>query len=216
MATPGQSGGEKKAESTPVPRPSLQTLSDLIFGLALSIGAIGLVARPQTDITNIMVSLSVFAFGFYLLVSVWYRYAAIMKVLPFETTTLVTLNMLLLFLVAIEPYLLNLIISGSQNANLAVLGPISQLYALDFGSIYVVLAYFLHQLSKEEKKLGRAKSVALNRKKMAFFLVVAGVFYLSIAPFFGGIVITYFTLRQLMWIAFLPIGLIFRLTGYLD
>ncbi len=203
--------GERQESS--IPRPSLQTLSDLIFGLALSIGAIGLLGQQIADVTQIIASLSIFAFGFLLLVSVWYRYASIMKVLPFETTSLVVLNLLLLFLVAVEPYLLNLTIIGSGNAVQNIRDPVSQLYAIDFGSIYFILAYFLHQLVVQEKKLGRAKygNYASTR---TFFLIVAAVFYLSVAPFFGSITITYFTLRQLLWLSFLPIGFAFRIAHW--
>ena len=131
--------GKDEEKTSPVPRPSLQTLSDLIFGLALPIGALVLLGQPPGDFLQIVVSLSVFAFGFYLLVTVWYRYASIMKILPFETTFLMTLNLLLLFLVAIEPYLLNIMVSGSSGVSPQSLsGPVSQLYAFVFGSIYII------------------------------------------------------------------------------
>ncbi len=211
-----QIGGKHgKASEENIPRPSLQTLSDLIFGLALSLGAISLFGQQPTDYVQIIVSLSIFGFGFFLLVSVWYRYASIMKVLPFETSSLVVLNLLLLFMVAIEPYLLNITISTSESGLLTTKNLISQLYAIDFGSIYAVLAYFMSQLAMQEKKLGRSKNVGRYEGSRTFFLLVAAVFYISIVPYFGSISISYFSLRQVLWLSFLPIGLAFRLAGRL-
>ena len=206
--------GDEKGLATP--RPSLQTLSDLIFGLALSIGALSLIGQQLTDFSQILVSLSFFALGFYLLVSVWYRYASIMKVLPFETSSLVILNMLLLFLVAIEPYLLNVSTSATQNTVQAIRNPVSQLYAIDFGSIYIILAYFLLQLIHQERKPHNENSLRRYKENLAFSLVLASVFFISALPFFETGGISYFNLRQLMWIALLPIGVVFRLVQWLN
>ena len=205
---------EESASS--VPRLSLQTLSDLIFGLALSIGALVLLGQPPADYIQIVTSLSVFAFGFYLLVTVWYRYASIIRLLPFETTWLHTLNLLLLFLVAIEPYLLNIMVSGSSGVSpQSIEGPVSQLYAFDFGSIYVIFAYFMHELVIQENEIHWSKRIEHYANRLVFFLIVAAAFYISIVPFFGGVNISYFNLRQLMWLSFLPIGIVFRVAGWL-
>jgi len=205
----------EKDESSSIPRPSLHTLSDLIFGLALSIGAISLLGQQQADFSQVVISLSFFGFGFYLLVSVWYRHASIMKVLPFETTSLVIVNIVLLFLVSIEPYLLNYSISLSANLSQSIRNPITQLYEIDFGSIYVILAYLLQQLIKQEKKLGRTKYISYYKNIMTLSLVVAAMFYISTLPYFGTINFSYFNLRQIIWISALPIGLIYRVVALL-
>ncbi|HZW57483.1 MAG TPA: hypothetical protein VFF30_14440 [Nitrososphaerales archaeon] len=48
-----------------------------------------------------------------------------------------------------------------------------------------------------------------------FFLVGAATFYISVAPYFGDVSISYFTLRQLVWLSFLPIGFAFRIAKWL-
>ncbi len=88
-----------------------------------------------------------------------------MKNLPFEMSALLALNFLLLFLVAIEPYLLNLSIYSSESALLTVRNPVTQLYAIDFGSIYLILAYFMHQLTVQEKNLGRVEHTWLRTRQ---------------------------------------------------
>jgi hypothetical protein len=52
------------------PRPRLQTLSDLIFGLALSIGALALIGRQPTDFGVVVASLLFYSFSFVVLVGV--------------------------------------------------------------------------------------------------------------------------------------------------
>jgi len=112
----------------------------LIFGLALSIGAIVLIGRQPEDAFQVLFFLGIFGFGFLILITVWYRYSTIMSSLLLETSSLIIINMLLLFLVTVEPYLLNLIFLSS---NLSVLGNlVSNLYALDLGTIFLILTYF--------------------------------------------------------------------------
>ncbi|HLN89291.1 MAG TPA: TMEM175 family protein, partial [Candidatus Binatia bacterium] len=97
------------SEAQPVfkPRPRIQTLSDLIFGLALSIGALALIGQQHATFEAIVTSLFFYSFSFLVLVSVWRSYSIILSVLPVETELLTNLNILLLFIVSIEPYLFN-------------------------------------------------------------------------------------------------------------
>ena len=48
-----------------VPRPRIEGLSDLIFGLALSIGAIQLVGNAPKTQGQLLEALTAFAFGFF-------------------------------------------------------------------------------------------------------------------------------------------------------
>jgi len=135
-----------------------------------------------------------------------------MKLLPLETSSLVVLNLVLLFLAAIEPYLLNLLIFGSNIAAPQSLStPVSQLYALDFGSMNLILAYFIHQLIVQDKKMHRLKHIGRYVTQRAFLLVLVAVFYTSILPFFSSSAVDDVTVRQLIWLSFLPISLIFRI-----
>ena len=99
----------QSTKSGAVPRPRIQTLSDLIFGLALSIGAIALLSQKPTDLFELGSLLLSFGFSFLILASIWLRYTRIMSALPLQTGRMIGANMLLLFLVSVEPYLFNLI-----------------------------------------------------------------------------------------------------------
>src|SRR3989441_11855237 len=68
------------------PRPRLETLSDLIYGLSLSIGAISLVitnnqASTASDINRNILE---FLFVFLILITSWIIYTSDMSVLPLE------------------------------------------------------------------------------------------------------------------------------------
>src|SRR6266705_5184687 len=56
------------------PKPRIESLSDLIFGLALSIGALALIAQPVLTAGDLLRDLLDFAFGFIVLIVVWVRY----------------------------------------------------------------------------------------------------------------------------------------------
>ena|SRR5437660_168499 len=141
----------RPGEALQHPRPRIQSLSDLIFGLALSIGALNLIASKPPDTPALLGNIATFGFSFLVLILVWFRYTEIMSVLPVETTRTRALNTIMLFLVAIEPYLfnqlsfgLNMVASSTLSQNDA-----SAVYALDIGLIWAILVCFTHILSIE-------------------------------------------------------------------
>jgi len=92
----------------------IESLSDLIFGLALSIGALTLIGQPPSDFQALVLSIAFYAFSFLILISVWYSYTRTMALLRVETDRLVSFNILLLFLVSIEPFLFNQLINFTK------------------------------------------------------------------------------------------------------
>src|SRR2546430_3384027 len=87
------------------PRPRLETLSDLIYGLSLSIGAISLVITnsQSSSASDINRNILEFLFVFLILITSWIIYTSDMSVLPIETRLVTFLNVVLLILVAIIP-----------------------------------------------------------------------------------------------------------------
>ncbi len=106
------SASSRAEEQVQRPRPRIQSLSDLIFGLALSIGALNLIANKPPDTPALFGNIASFGFSFLILIFVWFRYTELVSVLPVETTGTRALNTIMLFLVAIEPYLFNQISFG--------------------------------------------------------------------------------------------------------
>jgi uncharacterized membrane protein len=189
----------------PIPRPRIQTLSDMIFGLALSIGAFALLTLKPSDITEVVYSLISFGFAFLVLALVWLRYSRIMSVLPIESSGIIAANMILLFLVSVEPYLFNLLFYSAYTPSISSpldSGATTTLYALDMGALMAILAYFLHELTVEEKQL-IPKELLRSYKMMMYLTVInAVVFLVSTLPTFWNIIIIQSPvtpLRYLLW-----------------
>src|SRR5712664_3421532 len=126
------------------PRPRLETLSDLIYGLSLSIGAISLVitnnqASTASDINRNILE---FLFVFLILITSWIIYTSDMSVLPIETRLVTFLNVVLLVLVAIIPYLFDQVVSLSNSSDVQSYASI--LFNLDFAGTIVIMGIFAH------------------------------------------------------------------------
>lgn len=143
-------GSQRRRLSETIPRPRIQALSDLIFGLALSIGAITLLTQRPSNVIDLAISLGGFGWAFFILALVWFRYTRVMSVLPVETGRMMVANMLLLFLVSVEPYLYNLIpVSFVPLPGQLDSGITTALYAADMGSMFLIIAYFTHEITIE-------------------------------------------------------------------
>ncbi|HVH15789.1 MAG TPA: hypothetical protein VNA15_08750 [Candidatus Angelobacter sp.] len=169
-------------------------LTDLVFGLALSIGAISLISNKPADPNAVYIAIGGFAFSFLILIQIWFRFTDIMSVLPVETAGTRVLNTLLLFLVALEPYLFNTL--GAFFVNPQTSGPFAEvastIYALDIAAIYAILALFTNILATEEKKLVAPDLLRSYRASRNLEIIVAVVFLVSAIPQFWTLNIRYF------------------------
>lgn len=136
------------------PRPRIESLSDLVFGLALSIGTISLITRIPRSPGDIVFDVVQFGFSFLVLISVWISYTSIMSVLPVEDRTVTILNVVMLFLVAIEPYLFYLNVIFDLSGHELLLDYASTIYAIDMAGLFAILA--IHASVDQ----GREKSTA--------------------------------------------------------
>ena len=180
----------------------------MVFGLALSLGALVLINAPVTDTGHLYLGLFVFGFSFVILVTVWYSYSTIMAVLPVETRLLVVANLVLLFVVALEPYLLYVFAGNGSNA---VGETASVLYAIDLAVMNAVLGGFLHILSREGKHLVTAPNPRKMRVRRNLTFVLCAVFLLSaLPPFWTWIWWPGVPSRVILWMLTLPAGWIVR------
>jgi uncharacterized membrane protein len=198
------------------PKPKIETFSDLIFGLALSIGALTLIGQQPSTFEALVLSLGLYSFSFLILVSVWRSYSSIMSVLPTEKETLINLNIVLLFIVSIEPYLFNLLFSPSAG----MFHGVSILYSLDLAAMFLILAFFSNSLADEQRKLVPKNLLRKYRFDRNYDLLNAGVISISIFPFFESVNVVQvstgnihygITLRVFVWFAVLFSGLSKRL-----
>jgi uncharacterized membrane protein len=166
------------------PRPRIESLTDLVFGLALSIGAIILISKPPTNPGELFQSIAAFGFSFLILIQIWFRFTEIMSVLPVQTTWTRILNTILLFLVALEPYLFNILsfFVVPQQYSTGLYDATSSVYALDIGAIYGILALFTHILTMEERKLVAPDLLRRYKLTRNLEILVAIIFLVSAIP----------------------------------
>ncbi len=185
-----------------VPRPRIEGLSDLIFGLALSIGAIQLLGSNPTGIGEVSRSLTAFAFSFLILIIVWNRYTTFTSAVQVETTALIRLNILLLFLVAVEPYLFNILQSSTVPQSLT--RDVSIYYALDLGGMNLVLAYFAQLLTRKEKGVLPVMTIHRFKIHRDALLAVGSIFLVSALPLFWEVSILGLPVRVVLWAFSIP------------
>lgn len=170
------------------PRPRIETLADLIFGLSLSIGSLALIVESPKTNEEIISHIAAFGFTFLILITAWIIYTTDMSVLPLETKSITFLNVALLLLVAVVPYFLNSTevpnASLSQSEAAAIQDFASTLFALDLTGILLILGLFAHIISQEEKKLVSPELSALFRNGRNRMLVLAVIMAVSVAPIF--------------------------------
>lgn len=185
------------------PRPRIESLSDLIFGLALSLSAYSLLSRPPTTLTEVTSDIIAFTFSFLILIFVWIRYTSIMSVLPIENRTTNFLNVVMLFLVSLAPYLFNLVSLFGHATETEVVEYASLLYALDMAALMAILAFFTHELAIEEKKLIAPELLEPYKKVRNSMLISASLFLLTMFPQLWSLKIQDIPLRFYLW--FMPL-----------
>ncbi|MGB9854814.1 MAG: TMEM175 family protein [Candidatus Bathyarchaeales archaeon] len=94
--------------------------------------------QSPSDFQALVLSIAFYAFSFLILISVWYSYTRTMALLRVETDMLVSFNVLLLFLVSIEPFLFNQLI----NSSMSLVENASIVYAFDLGGLFAIQALF--------------------------------------------------------------------------
>jgi uncharacterized membrane protein len=182
-----------------------------VFGLALSIGAIGLINNKPKDSSTLVLSIAGFGFSFLILISIWFRYTEMMSLLRVEATGTRFLNTTLLFLVAIEPYLFNLLSFNGPFAPGSLADVSSTSFAIDLGIIYAIMASFTSILSKEESGPVTPERARKYRHIRNLELAAAFIFLVSTLPEFwlvnlpGGFLGGGGPVRYYTWLATFPL-----------
>ena len=199
------------------PRPRIEGLADLVFGLSLGLGSLSLVVSPPSSISEINSHILVFVLTFLILITIWINYTASMSVLPVETRLVIVLNVILLLLVALIPFLLNAVelSNGSLTIaiNLEIRNYAATLFTLDLFGLLLILGLFYQILEQNEAKLRASHLLKLYKNGRNLLFICAGVMLVSAAPVFSHTILGN-PLRVYLW--YLPIALFWlrRLTGF--
>jgi uncharacterized membrane protein len=179
---------------------SIEDLSNLVFGLALTLGAVALVKPENNDFLQLLGILFNFALSFLIIVWIWWGYNRLIKRLAMDRKLEIVLNASLLFLVVIEPYLWTLIRTSSG----------ATLYALDVGTTLLILGIFSHFIILEARKKGENVKQMMSHRDITY--ASAFVFYASIIP---GLIpeLQPWGIQGLIWLSVLVFGLASRFIG---
>ncbi len=129
-----------------------------------------------------------------------------MSVLPVETSGTMSLNVVMLFLVSIEPYLLSLLLSGSFRASeVTVLIFVSEAYALDLAGLTSIMGLLAHQLTIEERELVKPELVGQYRRIRNVQYLAAFLFAVTALPPFWSWEILGTRARFFLWYAIMVV-----------
>ena len=119
----------------------------------MSIGAISLVItnNQESSASDITRNILQFLFVFLILITSWIIYTSDMSVLPIETRLVQLLNVVLLMLVAIFPYLFDQVVSTFNPGSVQEYASI--LFTADYAGTLLILAVFSHIIAQEEEHL---------------------------------------------------------------
>ena len=191
------------------PRSRIEALVDLVFGLSLSIGAVALItASPPSNTSDINGRLIAFLFTASFIITAWMVYTYQMSVLPVETNFVIYLNVIMLILVAIIPYLLynveftNSTISTADSSTIRDYA--SSLFAIDLATVLAILATFSHVISIEEKRLVAPQIARVFQRNRNVQLTLAFIVAASLAPIFWTTTLFAEPIRLYIW--FIPVA----------
>ena len=122
-------------------------------------------------------SIGYFAFSFLILISLWYAYTRAMSNVRIETRADVELNVFVLFLVSIEPFLFNELVASSLPAEY-----VSILYAFDLGGLFGLQALLANMIIADKRRPEKLLHEYAGRRNAA--ITNALIFFISTLPFF--------------------------------
>ena len=176
----------------------IRTFSDYVFGLVVVFSAFSLTNSIIQTPVDLVSSIALFALSFAILITVWRLFDGLMARLRVETGTAFALNIVLLFLVVLEPFLLNIVFSNPGISDFA-----STCYAIDMAGLLGICAILAHMLATDSRNalsVEVSKSLRSDRNLLA---IVAAIFLISTAPPLGAFTFLGWTLRAWLWVAIL-------------
>ena len=168
-----------------------KSITTEVFALTLGLGAFSLSIIPKNSLMEVAQAVGFFGIAFFYIAIIWIINSRFFEMYPLYDNTFLGFNFVILFLVAISPFLMQ---GFSMSPDLT--NPMSILYALDITGIFAILGV-LHQrylqqnidgLEEEEKR-----EVKMDRNMQfiisAWFLISAVlplpyrfVFWMLLAP----------------------------------
>ncbi len=197
----------------PMEKGQFKSLTDIVFGLAISIGGIGFITSIPRSSADIFSGMAWFALGFLILIALWVNYTRVIDETEIESPGDMILNVLLLLCVSLEPIVLNIISALSSNSAPQVqpglLDFSTTIYAVDVGSMLLIFSLLYHWVVQDKIKAGLYQQMMEFRHLRNIRVLEGGIFFLSVLPFFWNDVVNGIQLRYIIWLfAVMPAMLI--------
>jgi uncharacterized membrane protein len=189
---------------------AIEALSSIVFGIALSIGTFIFVT---SDTQLVLGNIITFAFSFFILIYIWLRYTKILELIKVETNLEMILNIIMLFLVVIEPYLFNQVqVNAILLATASRLGYTSFLFGLDIAALMFVLAA-IYMLGLRGYKEIRKSIISHYDYIRNGILIIGAIFVVADLPFFWNVYLFGIQLRFVLWGISAVIAVVLRNLG---
>ena len=190
------------------------SFSDIIFGLALSIGSLILVQNRVLVWQNFVGDILLFGFSFAVIAMVWLSFSETMRYLSTEIPSVVLLNLMLFFCVVLEPYLFYTL-ENSQGQLLIVT---SDVFALDTGFMFFVLGTLALIVAKQARRYHpnyHSDDLTVLQNMIYPRYILAALCLLSVDPFLWvstPLPTPFDHLRFILWISSLAVFLVYYMT----
>jgi len=158
------------------------SFSDIIFGLALSIGSLILIENRVQIWQGFIWNLLLFGFSFAVIAMVWLSFSATMRYLSTEVPLVIFLNLALFFCVILEPYLFYMMMNSSGQLSAVV----SQIFAFDVGFMFFVLGILAENVAREARLNHTSYHSDLKTLQHMIYprYILGALFLISVIPFF--------------------------------
>jgi len=137
-----------------------KTITTEVYALTLGLGAFSLSMIPLGGMLDVAQTIITFAIAFFYIVVIWMTHSRFFEDYPLYDDTFLGLNFVILFLVAVSPYMVQSMFSSQE-----LLDPVSIMCALDMVGIYLILGYFHQRFLQQNKDLNpkQKQQVKLQR-----------------------------------------------------
>jgi len=176
----------------------IRAFSDYVFGLVVVFSAFSLTNSVIQAPADLVSSIALFTLSFAILITVWHLYDDLMAKLRVETSTALALNVILLFLAVLEPFLLNIVFSNPRISDFA-----STCYAIDMAGLLGICALLAHMLATDSRNALSVEASKTLRSERNLLAIVAAIFLVSTAPLLVTFTFLGWTLRAWLWVAML-------------
>jgi len=174
-----------------------KSITTEIFALTLGLGAFSLAIIPRTSIMEVAEAVGVFAIAFFYIAIIWIINFRFFEKYPLYDNTFLALNFVILFMVAISPFLMQGFSMSSDFAD-----QMSILYALDIMGIFAILGVLHHRYilqNKEHIKEEKTREAKMDRNMQ--FIISLWFLISTVIP------IQY---RFIFWMLLAPIPPLYR------